>query len=689
MKNQMAELTRHGLGIILAISLLFGGASKAFAQYYPNPYPETTAEYNVPYGSHVTPEGPATMPAVAVPVSGYDMTLPSAAPADSPAAPATPATPVIPAAPVAPMAPAAPATPTVDLGLPTLSEPDATAPVTAAPAVTTPAVTAPVTAAPAVTAPAIPGIPAPSPNAAPAASGIPTISGTPASVLQPQTVPAPSVPAPSAPVQAAPEAITAPITTSAPSATAPSVTTPTYDEAITEVPASVYAQYNENRDTAEVSQTSGAEMTAMRNGMVTTPGYPRNHFDSATPEAAASPEFSKEYPKTKEEMVSERVGQVPPLKPHPQQEAYSYFTESSTSASTVCQKCGEGYGNPYLWMFEVSANVKHRERESNSGVIARDLSYDSSTGNTTVSQSITTNTGFPVALGLETSLTRYMGRNSHNYDIWADFRADILHKWSASENFLATSYFESEYNIPGLNTLNYTYVPEGETEPVDCYSLSQTLHYDYDSWMNSAELIFRFRERGRLDPMICNPNGRWTRECQGGLRYTHLLGVHFTSYNEDLNWYGIGNQYAEGNLISYADYAGKVQIETRNSLLGFSLGGEMLDKHCVWSWGANWRFTPALNFVKTSLLRATTYNDFSHQVTKRITDVAFLGELGLFVQYKIWPHCILRVSYDVSYIGNLALASHNNNLGINGEIQTDTGSGVLFQSLTMGCTFVW
>lgn len=435
--------------------------------------------------------------------------------------------------------------------------------------------------------------------------------------------------------------------------------------------------------TTSFGNGSGQTSNLYANGMSTTPGYPRNTYDNSLPDAASSPELTREYPTDKYGMVPERVGQNPPLKPFPQQEGYSYFTNSATSNSTVCQHCGEGYGNPYLWMVDIQAKIRHREREDKAPMVG----YENHSG-----QAVDANTSFTVGAGLEFGLTRYLGRNRFNYDIWMDLRFDGLYNWNESENFLSNGgIFDTIYNytVPGLGVSSYEVAQEDGTNK-SYTSYCTAINYDYKVQMNTGEVMFQFRKRGRPDPLVGKPNGRWVRECQPGLRYTNLIGFRYTSYNEDIGWHGIGSQYDDETktFTGVTDYIGNADIECNNNLIGLSLGGEMVDKHCVWSWGFKWRTTPFLNFVDTSLAETST-SGLYHHLSQDKTDISFQADVGFFARYKIRPHMVLSIGYDISYLGNLATASRNGSFGTNGELDIDNRAYVIFQSFSLGGTFVW
>ena len=683
MKSNTTEILRHGLSAILTISLVFGWMHNAAAQNsYSDTYPtsETAAVYNSPAVDGAS----AGMDSDVVPVSGY---IPVALTGNEGNGG------VDAGVPSANTLPAVPADTALQLTTPQAAP---TAPNYAVPAAQGyPAATQPGYAMPdnGYVAPNS-GYVAPSTGYT-APTGVPGYSAAPNGTVSVPQSPAPqSAPqsssvlqsAPSAPVNAYPQSVT-----SAPVTNAPSTAQSIQGEYITEIPADAYVTSVSDMPMAETTAVSpdGTEVNHFPNGLYSSPGYPHNNYDNSTPEASYTPEISHGTPQRKEDLLPERIGQNPPLKPYPQQEAYSYFTESSTSASTVCQYCGEGYGNPYLWMVDAHARVMHRLRERKAQNMIYEYGYNSSTGNTEVVNLIAPNASFDVSLGVELGLTRYLGRNAFNYDIWAQLDFSGLHKWAEHEDFMTNGFYESQFGVPGLNTVGYSYTPEGESEEVEAVSYSQDVDLDYKSFWNEGEIMLQFRKRGRPDPLVCQPNGRWTRQCQGGPRYTHQFGVRYISYNEELAWTGYGNRYVDGSFDSSNDITGRVEIETQNRMIGLSLGGEWLDKHCVWCWGFNWRVTPGLNFAKAEISEYSTYDNLYLNYSSSNTTLACGGDLGAFMRYKIQPHWVLSVEYKFNIVTNLALAAHNGTIQNNGEIMMENNTYLYFQTLSLGSTFVW
>ncbi|MDO4628413.1 MAG: hypothetical protein Q4C70_04450, partial [Planctomycetia bacterium] len=197
----------------------------------------------------------------------------------------------------------------------------------------------------------------------------------------------------------------------------------------------------------ESSQVVYQEQPTYGAGFSTLPDYQRT--DASNIAAPSTPDPAPEYPQTKAEMVPERIHRDPALTPYDDQETYSYVTETSTSNSTACQLCNEGYGNPYLWQFGGAAKIKHRAR-----IKKGDVAFYNANG----TYGVDSNTKFPISPGMEVNLTRYLGRNAFNYDIWADISYEGLYEWESDETiyFRDTVYSDFGYGgIAGLSAFQY------------------------------------------------------------------------------------------------------------------------------------------------------------------------------------------------------------------------------------------
>jgi len=426
-------------------------------------------------------------------------------------------------------------------------------------------------------------------------------------------------------------------------------------------------------------------------GYTTVPDYPRNN--RYTPEAEFTPEPAPEYPQTKDEMVPELIRRDPALPPYQQQETYSYMTNTSTSSSTACQLCNEGYGNPYMWQIGAGVVVRHHSRMKKSP----SLFYISDGSN--ISE-LNANTSYSISPGLNVSITRYLGRNAFNYDIWGELTFDGLYNWEASNTYILNTntqeysssfvdVYTSKYGaIPGLTSWeqSYTTTDESETSTTTTYkSVPFQHHMNYDIDMNTGELVFQFRKRGRPDPLVGHPNGTWTRECQSDLSYTHAFGFSYINNKESLDWDGYANVYSKTDSGDYSYYGqeyGYVHNKTTNNMLGAVIGGEFTNKHCVWSWGMKWRCNPYINFEKV-----TTEVSDGYLLSMNNTGISYQGVWGIYGTLKTGKYLKWRLGYDVSILGNTATAAKNMSYSPNDAI--DDTAYTVYQTLTLKCSAVW
>lgn len=416
------------------------------------------------------------------------------------------------------------------------------------------------------------------------------------------------------------------------------------------------------------------------------PDYPRHGYPNPmTTQPTVTEELPamKGHPTTVEEMLPERVGQNPPLKPFPEQESYSYFTDTVTSASPVCQKCGEGYGNPSIW--KISANIKVLHRSA--GDMQSYFVFDAQ------GYPVNTKQSYTVTPGMEMTLTRYLGRSASNFDIWCDFRFDGLFHWNNTSVYVDNGFYVNGLlnAVPGIGpAVGPEYTSSGSTGNLYYPNIYRM---NYDSSYNAGELLFRLRKRGRPDPLVGHPDGRWTRECQHGLRYTHLMGIRYSDLRESLNWTGSA---FETSLVEDPLATGRVDVNLENHMLGLVLGGELEDKRCQWSWGMKWRVVTMANMMKSSLYSRSTqaydlgggelyrYDSIVHK-----NDISYQLEAGVFATCKLWPHCTLRIGYDFSFVDRLALVENNLEMDVYGKSRIDNGNSIFLQGLSIGATWSW
>lgn len=395
---------------------------------------------------------------------------------------------------------------------------------------------------------------------------------------------------------------------------------------------------------------------------------------------------TESYPADAKDILPERLGEPGNTVVNPAQESYSYFTDTTTSASPVCQHCGEGYGCPYLWSVDANVTLKTRSGAGKNDKILAYSAYDAGSEETGYSP-IYADTSYGVAPGLDMTVSRYLGRNVLNADVWVDFHYDGLYNWNKEdiyiENQLVTEGILSF--IPGLGPIS---------DADGTYYYPNKYDINYRSTYNSGEVVFRFRQRRQRDLLVMQPDGRWNRECQGGLSYTHSLGVRYTFFDGWLDWSGF--IYNGGDVNSDPLVTGRMKMSVENRMLGLVLGGDLVDKHCSWSWGLRWRAIPYLNFINTRAeAESTEMFSLGNGYVKRYrsdaqkNDVAVELKAGLYAQWKIRPHFILHAGYDWSWVSNVALAADNVELDVYGRSRIQSTGDVMISGVTLGGMFVW
>ena len=199
--------------------------------------------------------------------------------------------------------------------------------------------------------------------------------------------------------------------------------------------------------------------------------------------------------------------------------------------------------------------------------------------------------------------------------------------------------------------------------------------------IHSFEWTLRLEPRGRADRLVGQPNGQWRRECQQGRYISYMVGARFLLLNESLQFHGEG-QFdafdANGNLLSSRRNTGDYGIFTHNNLLGLQWGADVMFRRCRWDWGVRGKVGPYVNFAEQSSHSVTNaFGDpyateaLDIHVSDRRDQVAVVGEVALYGDYRIKPNVIAHMSYDFMWIGGLALAPDQLNFHSNPPVDID------------------
>ena len=312
--------------------------------------------------------------------------------------------------------------------------------------------------------------------------------------------------------------------------------------------------------------------------------------------------------------------------------------------SPGCQLCGGGYGNPKLWSFEIGTKILHREAPEHIRTIPSVMGYVSDI-KTIQGYYVEKDNSFDIAPGLDIRTRRYLGRNAKNVNFFLEFEYWGLNEWNMTNRYLFFGLDESGAN---------------KTEEME---------YKIRSRVNSFELNLRVQPRGTLhDRMVYLPNGRVQRQCRQGWSGNMLVGVRYFNQND----YGILSNLTDGYYID---------CETDNNMIGFQVGVELIDQHCMWNWGVNGKIAPLYNWADRSF-EAAGIKDSEGQL-------AGLADVGLWVNYRFSKRWTGRFQYNVMWVTGVAQATSQIVQGVNDRYAIDNDTTEFMQGLTVSMEYAW
>ena len=316
--------------------------------------------------------------------------------------------------------------------------------------------------------------------------------------------------------------------------------------------------------------------------------------------------------------------------------------------SPGCQLCGGGYGNPKLWSIEAGVKILHREKPEFIDAIPGVLGTVSSVS-IIQGYAIERDNSFDISAGLDIRAKRYLGRNAKNVNFFLEFEYWGLNEWKMTNRYL----------FYGLNS-------EGE-------SVVEDMEYKVRSTINSLELNLRVQPRGTLhDRMVYLPNGRVQRQCRQGWNGNMLVGIRY--FNQKDN--GLLSNLTEGYFID---------CETDNNMLGFQLGVELIDQHCMWNWGINGKIAPLYNWSD----RTYTVSGSDIAIKAAEGQLAGLADIGLWVNYRFTKRLTGRFQYNIMWITGVAQATSQIVQGVNDRYAIDNDTTEFMQGLTLSMEYAW
>ena len=124
-----------------------------------------------------------------------------------------------------------------------------------------------------------------------------------------------------------------------------------------------------------------------------------------------------------------------------------------------------------------------------------------------------------------------------------------------------------------------------------------------------------------------------------------------------------------------------VDCEADNNMIGFQVGGELQDKHCLWNWGINWKIAPLYNCADRNY-RAAGLKSYQGQL-------AGIADIGVWANYQFTKHWTGRFQYNVMWITGVAQATSQIVQGANERYEVDNDTTEFMQGLTVSLEYAW
>jgi hypothetical protein len=295
---------------------------------------------------------------------------------------------------------------------------------------------------------------------------------------------------------------------------------------------------------------------------------------------------------------------------------------------------------------------------------------------------------FDIAPSYTATLGRYLGRDAENNDWFLEASYWGLNQWELDTRVNATQRltFDEDPEIIGGDL----FIPF--RDQLGGFNRLDTIEAHYDHSINNVELNCWIRPRARADRLVLQPNGRWVRQCQPGCYVGYMVGLRSMFIDDGFAMQGRGTLEIDGEDEPIAD---DYSIETNNRMIGFQLGGDVTFRHCRWSWGGKFRAAPFVNLADQESRIATdrVVGDEVvriHRFREAEDEVAAVAiELGVGADYRLRPHCVARIGYDLMWVPGVALAPDQIDFDLNAWSDLNTGATLFYHGLTMSLNFAW
>jgi hypothetical protein len=380
----------------------------------------------------------------------------------------------------------------------------------------------------------------------------------------------------------------------------------------------------------------------------------------------------------------------------------------------ACEFCGGGNCVPAPWSLDAAVSVIGTSKANSrtlginslpggpfqvtSGSIATQPLQFAFFNN--VSNTLALNTHTPNlsdSAGLDTTISRYLGRDGEKRDYFLQFEFSGLERFYGESSVEGTivpvfsttattgvqtssgtiDFFTGSLispfqfpNSPALTpfqpnlTQNY--------DPRNAYAFNGATHMEVSTWstFNNWEVNLKVAGNNQPDQMVLNPNGHWYRQCKTGYFYSYLFGLRAMVIDEKYEFNASGMTF-DPNMNPILTSSGRYVARTTNALLGLQTGGTLEYRFCRWELEAHSKVGMYVNVANQNSLIQTSLHgieyftpgqpavdaDTSTAFNAGQTGIAFAGGFGVGGSYKLRPNLVAHVSYDMFWVGDLARAS--------------------------------
>jgi hypothetical protein len=376
-----------------------------------------------------------------------------------------------------------------------------------------------------------------------------------------------------------------------------------------------------------------------------------------------------------------------------------------------CCSCeyGDFCGHPAPW-FALSEAIFTQRQRSRNRIVSRDRAdpIQVISGNQLITIANATAVmgtksvgAFDFDPGFRFTLGRYLGRDMLNRDHTLEFTYFGLLEWDGSasvrslvDNFGVPLPGDSSTLIAlgGSLVTDFPIAFPATGEPsVGGFNYVQTHYIEYWSRVNNFELNYRLRRSLGRDSLVGCSDGSWQRQLTPGHTPSIFGGIRYFEMDERFYLLSQG-QYV--SFVGVGPSTGEYTIHSRNRLIGAQLGGDLIDEHIKWNWGARGKAGLYANLaeqqsqvlINASTLAFTVGNQFTSGSDQRL---AFIGEIGFVGNYRWRPNVTFHAAWDMMWVQRLALAPEQLNFTFPQTDFITTTGRVFFNTFSVGAEVAW